>query len=153
MDKFDRELDALHYQIAFFSTFGLNGSEIAKQLGKHKSSISRRLHNNLLTAEINYRRNQLYDTYGAKYATFVHLALDRGIEMLRNGEPISFKEINDISKGFSQTYFKEVPYRDEDPAFLAIKNYCRDFNIDANELATLAMRFLEDEYKDKKKSA
>jgi len=153
MDKFDRELDALDYQIAFFSTFGLNGSEIAKQLGKHKSSISRRLHNNLLTAETNYRRNQLYDTYGAKYATFVHLALDRGIEMLRNGEPISFKEINDISKGFSQMYFKDFPYRDEDPAFLAIKNYCRDFNIDANELATLAMRFLENEYKDKKKSA
>jgi len=153
MDKFDRELDALDYQIAFFSTFGLNSSEIAKQLGKHKSSISRRLHNNLLTAETNYRRNQLYDTYGAKYATFVHLALDRGIEMLRNGEPISFKEINDISKGFSQMYFKDVPYRDEDPAFLAIKNYCRDFNIDANELATLAMRFLENEYKDKKKSA
>ena len=34
-----------------------------------------------------------------------------------------------------------------------IKNYCRDFGVDANELATLAMRFLEEEYKDKKKSA
>ena len=28
-----------------------------------------------------------------------------------------------------------------------------DRNLDANELATLAMRFLEEEYKDKKKSA
>ena len=50
-------------------------------------------------------------------------------------------------------YFKDVPYRDEDPAFLAIKNYCRDFGVDANELATLAKRFLEEEYKDKKKTA
>ena len=153
MNNFDRELDALDHQIAFFTTFGLNGSEIAKQLGKNKSNINRRLHNNFLIAEINYRRNQLYDTYGAKYATFAHLALDRGIEMLRNGEQITFKEINDISKGFSQMYFKDVPYRDEDPAFLAIKNYCRDFGIDANELASLAMKFLKDEYKDKKKSA
>ena len=79
--------------------------------------------------------------------------LDRGIEKLRNGEDISFKEISDISKGFNQMYFKDVPYRDENPAYLAIKNYCRDFGVDANELATLAMRFLEDEYKNKKKSA
>ena len=92
MDKFDRNLDALDYQIAFFTTFGLNGAEIAKQLGKNKSTINRRLHNNLLIAEINFRRNQLFDTYAAKYATFTHLALDRGIEKLRNGEDISFKE-------------------------------------------------------------
>ncbi len=49
--------------------------------------------------------------------------------------------------------FKDVPYRDEDPAILAIKNYCSDFGVDANELATLARRFLEEEYKDKKKTA
>ena len=73
--------------------------------------------------------------------------------MLRNGEDISFKEINDIAKGFNQMYFKDVPYRDEDPAYLAMKNYCRDSGVDANELATLAMRFLEEEYKKKKKTA
>ena len=72
---------------------------------------------------------------------------------LRSGEDISFKEINEIAKGFNQMYFKDVPYRDEDPAYLAIKNYCRDFGVDANELATLAMKFLEEEYKDKKKTA
>jgi len=153
MDNFDRDLDALDYQIAFFTTFGLNGAEIAKQLGRNKSTINRRLHNNLLIAEINFRRNQLFDTYAAKYATFAHLALDSGIENLRNGEDISFKEINDIAKGFNQMYFKDVPYRDEDPAYLAIKNYSRDFGVDANELATLAIRFLEEEYKDKKKTA
>ena len=38
-------------------------------------------------------------------------------------------------------YFKDVPYRDEDAAYLAMKNYCRDFDVDANELATLANRF------------
>ena len=59
MDKFDRDLDAIDYQIAFFTTFGLNGAEVAKQLGKNKSTINRRLHNNLLIAEINFRRNQL----------------------------------------------------------------------------------------------
>ena len=106
-----------------------------------------------MIAEINFRRNQLFDTYAAKYATFTHLALDRGIEKLRNGDDITFKEISDISKGFNQMYFKDVPYRDEDPAFLAIKNYYRDFGVDANELATLAKRFLEEEYKDKKKTA
>ena len=153
MDNFDRNLDELDYQIAFFTTFGLNGAEVAKQLGRNKSTINRRLHNNLLIAEINFRRNQLFDTYAAKYATFAHLALDSGIEKLRNGEDISFKEINDISKGFNQMYFKDVPYRDEDPAYLAIKNYSRDFGVDANELATLAIRFLEEEYKDKKKTA
>ena len=36
MDKFDRNLDALDYQIAFFTSFGLNGAEIAKQLDKNK---------------------------------------------------------------------------------------------------------------------
>ena len=41
MEKFDRELDALDHQIAFFTTFGLNGSEIAKQLGRNKSNISK----------------------------------------------------------------------------------------------------------------
>tara|TARA_B100000925_G_scaffold71950_1_gene50184 strand:- start:128 stop:589 length:462 start_codon:yes stop_codon:yes gene_type:complete len=153
MDKYDRDLDALDYQIAFFTTFGLNGAEVANQLGKNKSTINRRLHNNLLIAEINFRRNQLFDTYAAKYATFTHLALDRGIENLRNGDSISFKEISDIAKGFNQMYFKDVPYRDEDPGYLAIKNYCRDFGVDANELATLAMKFIEEEYKDKKKSA
>ena len=153
MEKFNRKLEAIDYQIAFFTTFGLNGAEVAKQLGKNKSTINRRLHNNLLIAEINFRRNQLFDTYAAKYATFAHLALDSGIEKLRNGEDISFKEINDIAKGFNQMYFKDVPYRDENPGYLAIKNYCRDFGVDANELATLAMRFLEEEYKDKKKSA
>ena len=86
MDNFDRDLDALDYQIAFFTTFGLNGAEVAKQLGRNKSTINRRLHNNLLIAEINFRRNQLFDTYAAKYATFAHLALDSGIEKLRNGE-------------------------------------------------------------------
>ena len=95
----------------------------------------------MLIAEINFRRNQLFDTYAAKYATFTHLALDKGIEMLRNGEDVSFKEINDIAKGFNQMYFKDVPYRDEDAAYLAMKNYCRDFGVDANELATLAKRF------------
>ncbi len=153
MDNSDRNLDALDYQIAFFTTFGLNGAEVAKQLEKNKSTINRRLHNNLLIAELNFRRNQLFDTYATKYATFAHLALDKGIEKLRNGEDISFKEINDIAKGFNQMYFKDVPYRDEDPAYLAIKNYCRDFGVDANELATLAMKFLEEEYKDKKKTA
>ena len=106
-----------------------------------------------MIAEINFQRNQLFDTYAAKYATFTHLALEMGIEKLTNGEDITFKEISDISKGFNQMYFKDVPYRDEDPAFLAIKNYCRDFGVDANELATLAKRFLEEEYKDKKKTA
>ena len=153
MDKLDRNLDALDYQIAFFTTFVLNGAEIAKQLGKNKSTINRRLHNNLLIAEINFRRNQLFDTYAAKYATFTHLALDRGIEKLRNGDDITFKEISDISKGFNQMYFKDVPYRDEDPAYLAIKNYFRDFGVDANELATLAIRFLEADYNDQKKTA
>ena len=109
MDKFDRDLDVIDYQIAFFTTFGLNGAEVAKQLGKNKSTINRRLHNNLLIAEINFRRNQLFDTYAAKYAIFTQLALDRGIEKLRNGEDISFKEISDISKGFNQVYFKDVP--------------------------------------------
>ncbi|NDG90048.1 MAG: hypothetical protein EBY59_05280, partial [Proteobacteria bacterium] len=121
MDNFDRNLDALDYQIAFFTTLGLNGAEVAKQLEKNKSTINRRLHNNLLIAELNFRRNQLFDTYAAKYATFVHLALDKGIEKLRSGEDISFKEINEITKGFNQMYFKDVPYRDEDPAYLAIK--------------------------------
>jgi hypothetical protein len=153
MDKYDRNLDAIDYQIAFFTTFGLNGTEVAKQLGKNKSTINRRLHNNLLIAEINFRRNQLFDTYAAKYATFTHLALDRGIAMLKNGEDITFKEISDISKGFNQMYFKDVPYRDENPAYLAIKNYCRDFGVDANEQATLTMKFLDEEYKDKKKTA
>ena len=153
MNKFDRDLEAIDYQIAFFTTFGLNGAEVAKQLGKNKSTINRRLHNILLIAEINFRRTQLFDTYAAKYAIFTQLALDRGIEKLRNGEDISFKEISDISKGFNQMYFKDVPYREENPAYLAIKNYYRDFGADANELATLAMRFLEDEYKNKKKSA
>ena len=153
MDNFDRNLDALDYQIAFFTTLGLNGAEVAKQLDKNKSTINRRLHNNLLIAELNFRRNQLFDTYEAKYAIFAHLALDKGIEKLRSGEDISFKEINEIAKGFNQMYFKDVPYRDEDPAYLAIKNYCRDFGVDANELATLAMKFLEEEYKDKKKTA
>ena len=101
MQNFNRKLEAIDYQIAFFTTFGLNGAEVAKQLGKNKSTINRRLHNNLLIAEINFRRNQLFDTYAAKYATFTHLALDKGIEMLRNGEDISFKEINDIAKGFN----------------------------------------------------
>ena len=62
MEKFDRDLEAIDYQIAFFTTFGLNGTEVAKQLGKNKSTINRRLHNNLLIAEINFRRNQLFDT-------------------------------------------------------------------------------------------
>ena len=106
-----------------------------------------------MIAEINFRRNQLFDTYAAKYSIFTQLALDRGIEKLRNGEDISFKEISAISKGSNQIYFKDVPYRDEDPAYLAIKNYCRDFGIDANELGTLAMRFLEEQYKKKKKTA
>ena len=110
MDKYDRDLEAIDYQIAFFTTFGLNGAEVAKQLGKNKSTINRRLHNNLLIAEINFRRNQLFDTYAAKYAIFTQLALDRGIEKLSNGEDISFKEISDISKGFNQMYFKDVPY-------------------------------------------
>ena len=79
MKKFNRKLEAIDYQIAFFTTFGLNGAEVAKQLGKNKSTINRRLHNNLLIAEINFRRNQLFDTYAAKYATFAHLALDSGI--------------------------------------------------------------------------
>ena len=83
MDKYDRDLEAIDYQIAFFTTFGLNGAEVAKQLGKNKSTINRRLHNNLLIAEINFRRNQLFDTYAAKYAIFTQLALDRGIEKLR----------------------------------------------------------------------
>ena len=82
MDNFDRDLDALDYQIAFFTTFGLNGAEVAKQLGRNKSTINRRLHNNFF-AEINFRRNQLFDTYAAKYATFAHLALDSGIEKLK----------------------------------------------------------------------
>ncbi len=34
MDKYDRDLEAIDYQIAFFTTFGLNGAEVAKQLGK-----------------------------------------------------------------------------------------------------------------------
>ena len=106
-----------------------------------------------MIAEINFRRNQLLDTYVAKYATFTHLALDKGIEMLRNGEDISFKEINDIAKGFNQMYFKDVPYRDEDAAYLAMKNYCRDTGVDANELATLAKRFLDKENRNKKKIA
>ena len=59
MEKFNRKLEAIDYQIAFFTTFGLNGAEVAKQLGKNKSTINRRLHNNLLIAEINFRRNQL----------------------------------------------------------------------------------------------
>ena len=156
MNNFDKELDPLDHQIAFFTTFGLNGSEVAKKLGKNKSTINRRLHNNLLLAEINYRTNQLFDTYTAKYALFVHLALDKGIEKLNNDETINFKEISDIAKGFNQVYFKDIPYREENAAYLAIKNYCRDFDIDANELATLTKRFIEEEEnnnKDKKKSA
>ena len=153
MDNYDRDLEAIDYQIAFFTTFGLNGAEVAKQLGKNKSTINRRLHNNLLIAEINFRRNQLFDTYAAKCAIFTQLALDRGIEKLSNGEDISFKEISDISKGFNQMYFKDVPYRDEDPAYIAIKNYCRDFGVDANELATLAMKFIKEQHKNKKKTA
>jgi IS30 family transposase len=41
MDNFDRNLDALDYQIAFFTTLGLNGAEVAKQLEKNKSTINR----------------------------------------------------------------------------------------------------------------
>ena len=48
-------------------------------------------------------------------------------------------------------YFREVPYRDEDAAYLAMKNYCRDSGVDANELATLATRFLDKENRNKKK--
>ena len=147
MEKFNRELDPLDHQIAFYTTFGLNGSEVARKLGKNKSTINRRLHNNLLLAEINYRTNQLFDTYTAKYAIFVHLALDKGIEKLNNDETINCKEISDIAKGFNQVYFKDIPYREENAAYLAIKNYCRDFDIDANELATLARRIIEEEEK------
>jgi len=34
MNNFDKELDALDHQIAFFTTFGLNGSEVAKKTWK-----------------------------------------------------------------------------------------------------------------------
>ena len=87
MKKFNRKLEAIDYQIAFFTTFGLNGAEVAKQLGKNKSTINRRLHNNLLIAEINFRRNQLFDTYAAKYATFAHLALDSGCLLYTSPSP------------------------------------------------------------------
>ena len=50
----------IDYQIAFFTTFGLNGAEVLKQLGKNKSTINRRLHNNLLIAEINFRSKLIY---------------------------------------------------------------------------------------------
>ena len=36
MQKFNRKLEAIDYQIAFFTTFGLNGAEVGKQLGKNK---------------------------------------------------------------------------------------------------------------------
>ena len=49
-----------------------------------------------------------------------------------------------MSIHMSQQHFQKL---------LRMKNNCRDFGVDANELATLAMRFLEEEYKDKKKSA
>lgn len=156
MENFNRELDPLDHQIAFYTSFGLNGAEVARKLGKNKSTINRRLHNNLLLAEINYRTNQLFDTYSGKFAILVHRVLDKAIENIDNGDPISFKEVNEILKSFNQIYFKDVPYRDENAAYIAIKNYCRDFDIDANELATLARRIIEEEEnnnKDKKKSA
>lgn len=43
MDNFDRNLDALDYQIPFFTTLGLNCAEVAKQLEKqiyHKSPFT-----------------------------------------------------------------------------------------------------------------
>ena len=50
-------------------------------------------------------------------------------------------------------YFRKTKFRETSLIFVAIKNYCRDFGVDPNELATLAIRFLEEEYKDKKKTA
>ena len=154
MEKFNRELDPLDHQIAFYTTFGLNGSEVARKLGKNKSTINRRLHNNLLLAEINYRTNQLFDTYVPKYSMVVNRVLDKAMEKLDSDDAISFKDITDFLKSFNQVYFKDVPYREENAAYIAIKNFCRDFDIDANELAKLARRFYEEEeQKSKKKSA
>ena len=153
MENFNRELDPLDHQIAFYTTCGLNGSEVARKLGKNKSTINRRLHNNLLLAEINYRTNQLFDTYVPKYAMVVHRVLDKAMEKLNDNDAISFKDINEFLKSFNQIYFKDVPYREENAAYIAVKNFCRNFDIDANELATLARRFYEEEQSDKKKSA
>ncbi len=76
------------------------------------------------------------------------------MEKLDDDDAISFKDINEFLKSFNQIYFKDVPYREENAAYIAVKNFCRDFDIDANELATLTRRFYEEEeQKSKKKSA
>ena len=99
MEKFNRELDPLDHQIAFYTTFGLNGSEVAKKLGKNKSTINRRLHNNLLLAEIKYRTNQLFDTYVPKYAIVVHRVLDKAMEKLDDNDYELHKDLDNLING------------------------------------------------------